>query len=319
MSDLTVAVAQFEPSNGDKKYNLSVIDRLAAEASRQEARLLCFHELCVTGYTHLQELDREQIIRMAEPVPGPVTGELQEIAGTHGLAIFAGLVEKDANGKLYNTWVGVDGDGVIARARKLHPFISEHLSAGDEYCVFKYEGWNFGILICYDNNVIENVRAATLLGAEVIMAPHVTGCTPSSMPGRGFVDDALWQNRDENPIPLREEFDGRKGREWLLRWLPARAYDNGVYYLFSNPIGYDGGQLKNGNSMILDPFGDIMAEIRSFDDTTCTAVLTRDKLTAAGGYRYRNARRPELYADILGREHSSATVPIWLRRDEGEN
>ncbi|MEQ8535410.1 MAG: nitrilase-related carbon-nitrogen hydrolase, partial [Imperialibacter sp.] len=174
-------------------------------------------------------------------------------------------------------------------------------------------GWTCGILICYDNNVVENVRATALLGAEVIFAPHVTMCTPSAMPGRGYVDDALWQKRDTDPVPLRMEFDGPKGRAWLLRWLPARAYDNGVYYVFSNPIGYDGEHLKNGNSLVLDPYGEILTEIRSFEDEVSVATITPEKLTLAGGYRYRKARRPSLYKDIIGKEHESITKPTWLK------
>jgi predicted amidohydrolase len=134
------------------------------------------------------------------------------------------------------------------------------------------------------------------------------------MPGRGYVDDALWQNREQNPEALRKEFDGRKGREWLMRWLPARAYDNGVYYVFSNPIGYDGDQIKNGNSMILDPFGDILDEIRSFADGIAIATLTPDKLTQAGGYRYRNARKPGLYKEIIGNEHQPVLKPVWMKK-----
>lgn len=318
MPGLKIATAQFQPKDGDKAYNLSVIDRLAARAEAAGVRMVCFHELCITAYTHLQGLEKEELTALAEPLPGPSTHRLQEIAGNHGLALFAGLLEKDEEGRIYNTWVGVDKEGMFASFRKLHPFISEYLTPGNRYEVFEYEGWTFGILICYDNNVIENVRATTLLGAEVILAPHVTGCTPSPMPGRGFVDDQLWQNRDEDPEALRREFDGRKGREWLMRWLPARAYDNGVYYAFANPIGYDGEQLKNGNALILDPYGDVIAEVRSFEDEICVATLTREKLTRAGGYRYRNARRPELYSGILGAEHRSDTAPAWLKGKQNE-
>jgi len=133
------------------------------------------------------------------------------------------------------------------------------------------------------------------------------------MPGRGYVDVRLWTNRYKDPVPLRQEFDGPKGRAWLLRWLPARAYDNGVYYVFTNPIGYDGDQLKNGNSMILDPYGEILTEIRSFENEISLAALIPDKLEKAGGHRYRKARRPELYREILGREHDPETKPVWLK------
>ena len=154
---------------------------------------------------------------------------------------------------------------------------------------------NAGILICYDNNIIENVRATALLGAEIIFMPHVTMCTPSTRPGAGLIDPELWHNRKADPTSLRLEFDGMKGREWLMKWLPSRAYDNGIYVVFSNPIGMDDDQLKNGCSMILDPFGDIIAECRELGDEFVSATLTREKLTRSGGFRYINARRPELY------------------------
>jgi hypothetical protein len=138
-------------------------------------------------------------------------------------------------------------------------------------------------------------------------------CTPSPRPGAGFVDPKLWENRKNDPESLRKEFDGPKGREWLLKWLPARAYDNGIYAVFSNPIGMDDDQLKNGCSMIIDPFGDIIAECRTTGDEFVSAVITPDKLTMAGGYRYTKARRPELYRDIIGRDHTSVQKVAWMK------
>jgi predicted amidohydrolase len=291
---------------------LATIERLTAKAKESGAHVVSFHELSITAYTFLQDLNREQIVALSEEIPGgPSCRKLISLAKKYQITILAGLVEK-SDGGLYNTYVCVDQNGLIARYRKIHPFISKYLLAGSSYIVFELMGWKCGILICYDNNIIENVRATTILGAEIIFAPHVTGCTPSPMPGRGFVDDALWQNRKNNPEALRKEFEGRKGREWLLRWLPARAYDNGVYYVFSNPIGYDGAQLKNGNSMILDPFGDIAVEISSFENSVSVATLTDDKLTQAGGYRYLNARKPEIYGEILSKAHHSRLKPIWM-------
>ena len=122
-------------------------------------------------------------------------------------------------------------------------------------------------------------------------------------PGAGFVDPLLWVNREKEPDSVRKEFDGPKGREWLMKWLPSRAYDNAVYVVFSNPIGMDDDQLKNGCSMIIDPFGDIVSECRKLGSDFVTALLTPDKLRQAGGYRYLNARRPDLYRDIIGMPH----------------
>ncbi len=311
--DLKIAAAQFQPKDGDKAYNLSIIERLTKEAKAQGADIVSFHEMSVTAYTFLKNLSKNEVFGLAETVPdGPSIQQLIKIARKYHIVVLAGLLELEDN-QVYNTYVCVTEEGVQAKFRKLHPFISEYLSPGNEFVVFDLFGWKCGILICYDNNVVENVRATTLMGAEIIFAPHVTMCTPSAMPGRGYVDDALWQKRHTDPVPLRMEFDGPKGRQWLLRWLPARAYDNGVYYVFTNPIGYDGEHLKNGNSLILDPYGEILSEIRSFDDGLSIATVTPDKLKLAGGYRYRNARRPSLYKDIIGREHTSNTQPTWLK------
>ena len=269
--------------------------------------------MCITSYTYTKELSLEELESLSEEVPhGRSTQHLINIAKDHDLALLAGLIEND-NGSLYNTYVCVNEKGLVTKYRKLHPFINPHLSPGNDYCIFDLMGWKCGILICYDNNIVENVRATSLLGAELIFAPHVTGCTPSSMPGRGYVDDALWQNRVEDPQSLRLEFDGPKGRAWLMRWLPARAYDNGVYYAFTNPIGYDGEHLKNGNSMIIDPYGEVLTEIKSFNDDITIAEITKDKIPLSGGMRYRQARRPELYKDIIGKAHSASTEPIWMK------
>ncbi len=313
MQNLKIATAQFEHKSGDKSYNLSVIQDLTKNAVNRGAQVVMFHELCVTGYSWLRHLSREETFKHAETVPdGESCQKLIDQAKQFDVAILAGILEKE-NDLLFNTFVCVTGDGFVTKHRKLHPFINKYFSPGNAYTVFDLFGTRCGILICYDNNVIENVRATALLGAEVLFAPHVTGCTPSPMPGRGFVDASLWQNRVVDPTPLRIEFDGRKNREWILRWLPARAYDNGIYVIYANPIGLDDDQLKGGGSKIFDPFGDILAECRELGDQVVTALCIAEKIEKSGGYRYRKARRPELYRDIIGSSHISETKPVWLR------
>ncbi|OZI07414.1 nitrilase [Siphonobacter sp. BAB-5385] len=316
MRTLVMATAQFENKSGDKAYNLSIIDQLAGKAAQAGTQVITFHECSITGYTFARHLSREQLLAIAEPIPsGPSIAELIRLAQKHQIAIAAGLFEKDEQDRLYKAYVCVDQSGVLAKYRKLHPFINPHLTPGDAYCVFDLYGWKCGILICYDNNIIENVRATKLLGAEIILMPHVTMCTPSTRPGAGFVDPKLWENRKYDPTSLRAEFDGLKGRQWLMKWLPARAYDNAVYAVFANPIGMDDDQLKNGCSMILDPFGDILAECRSLDNEVVIAILTSDKLTQAGGHRYLQARRPELYGQLISQPHESEQKVAWLQAD----
>lgn len=317
MENLRVATAQFENRSGDKLYNLSRIRELTRQAAGEGAQAVAFHECSVTGYTFARKLSREQMLELAEPIPqGASIQELISIAKESGVAVLAGLFEKDAEQKLYKAYVCVDGNGLVAKYRKLHPFINPHLTPGDRYVVFDLYGWKCGVLICYDNNVVENVRATALLGAQIIFMPHVTMCTPSPRPGAGFVDPKLWANRELDPTSLRAEFSGLKGRAWLMKWLPARAYDNGVYAVFSNPIGMDDDQLKNGCSMILDPFGDVIAECTRLGDEVVTAVCSPEKLVQAGGHRYREARRPELYREILGQVHRPQQQVAWLDGEE---
>ncbi|MBS1575234.1 MAG: nitrilase family protein [Bacteroidetes bacterium] len=316
MDTIKIATAQFENKSGDKKYNLSVIDELSKKAADEGAQAIAFHECSVTGYTFARHLSKEQMLDISELIP---TGESVEaliaIAAKNNIAILAGLFEKDSDDNLFKAYICVDKGGLKGKFRKLHPFINPHLTPGHSYCVFDLNGWKCGILICYDNNIVENVRATKLLGADIIFMPHVTMCTPSTRPGAGFVDPQLWHNRENDPTSLRLEFDGLKGRQWLMKWLPARAYDNGIYAVFSNPIGMDDDQLKNGCSMIIDPFGDIIAECRKLDNDFVVATLTPEKLKQAGGYRYIKARRPELYRDIIGKQHKSEQKVVWLNND----
>lgn len=312
MNDLKISTVQFENKSGDKEYNLTIINEFCAKASSEGSDIVSFHECSITGYTFARNLSKERMLEIAEFIPeGPSVKRLTDIAGQHKITVLAGLFEKDEDDKIYKAYVCVNEKGLVARHRKLHPFINPHISPGNSYTIFDLQGWTCGILICYDNNIIENVRATNLLGADIIFMPHVTMCTPSTRPGAGFIDPALWENRHHDPTSLRKEFDGLKGREWLMKWLPSRAYDNAIYAVFSNPVGMDDDQLKNGCSMIIDPFGDVIAECRKLDNDMVTATITAEKLTKAGGYRYKKARRPELYGDIITKEHKAELKVAW--------
>lgn len=315
MNDLRVAAVQFEARDADKAFNLSRIRELSQRAVNDGAQIISFHECSITGYTFLQTLNPQQLAEIAEPVPdGPSIRELMKIARDLKTIIMAGLIEKEADGKLYKSYVTVGPQGFITRFHKLHPFINPALSPGRGFNVIELLGWKLGFLICYDNNLPENVRITTMMGAQVIFMPHVTGCLPSPAPGRGIVDPKLWENRKREPEKLRAEFTGPKGRGWLMRWLPARAWENGVYAVFSNAIGKDHDTIKPGLAMILDPFGEIIAESEAVEDDVVVATLTPEKLKLASGQRYLRARRPELYGKLAepGGE-KPVTEPGWKR------
>ncbi len=322
MREVRAAVAQFEATDGEKERNLERVRGLSGRAAALGAELVCFHECCVTGYTFLEGLSREELGALAEPVPdGPSTEALVATAREHGIVVGAGLVERGEDGRLHNTYVVAGPGGVIGRHAKLHPFISEHLDPGEGYTLVEALGCTFGVLTCYDNNVIENVRVTTLLGAEAIIMPHVTGGTPSPVPGRGVIAREVWENRERDPVTCRRQFAGPKGREWIMRWLPARAHDNGVYVLFANAVGVDADTVKPGCSMIIDPFGDVLAECRELGDGVVAAVLTPEKVDVSGGRRYIRARRPELYGRLVEpvpeeerRRSSSRHADVWWKR-----
>jgi len=299
MRDIRIAAAQFEARNNDKDYNFKQIEVLARRAVERGAEIVSFHECSISGYTFLQELSRQAIEQLAEPVPdGPSTRRLIELAGQLGVGLLAGLVEVDGD-KLFNTYLAVAPEGFVARFRKLHTFISPHLSWGEELLVFELCGVKCSILLCYDNNLVENPRIVTLLGADVVFAPHVTCGLPSPMPGRGTIDKQLWDNRHRDPVPLRMEFLGPKGRGWLMRWLPTRAYENGVYYVFTNTVGVDHDTIKTGSAMIIDPMGEIVVESHALGDDVVVGLCTQEKIDLSGGRRYIKARRPELYAKLV--------------------
>ncbi|MHC4325248.1 MAG: nitrilase-related carbon-nitrogen hydrolase, partial [Planctomycetota bacterium] len=263
MKNIRVASVQFEHVPSDKKANLTRIENLVRQAAGQEVELIVFPEACITGYLFLRQLSRKELETLAEPVfDGPSSQALMAMAKQHKMTIGAGLVEIADDGKMYNTYVVAMPNGEFRRHRKIHCFISEHLSCGSEFTVFDSpHDCRLAVLTCYDNNLGENVRIAALNGAEILLAPHQTGGCKTPSPGcMGVIEKSLWQNRKTNPQAIEAELKGPKGRQWLLTWLPARAHDNGLFLIFSNGIGIDGDEIRTGNAMILDPYGRILTE-----------------------------------------------------------
>lgn len=298
MRDLRVATVQFQPAPGDRAYNLERVRHFVGEAARANVELIAFPELCLTGYWHVRNLAPEAFRALAEPVPdGTATQELLRLSREHAMTIGAGLLELAADDRVFNAYVVAMPDGTWAVHRKLHVFEHPDISAGDRYTVFDTpHGCRVGVLICYDNNIIENVRATALLGAEILLAPHQTGgCDSVSPRGMKPVDRALWERRNEDPAACEVELCGPKGRGWLMRWLPSRAHDNGLFLLFSNGIGVDDDEIRTGNAMILDPYGEIIAESRALGDDMVVADLDASLVPTSSGRRWLRARRPDLY------------------------
>jgi len=314
MRDIRVASVQFEHVAGNKRANMETIRRFVGEAADRGVEIIVFPECCITGYWFLRKLKREELLALAEPVfDGRSSRELLSLSGKFGITIGAGLVEIADDGTLYNTYVVAMPDGTCARHRKIHCFISEHMASGSEFTVFDTpHGCRAGVLTCYDNNIGENVRITALMGAEILLAPHQTGgCKTSSPFAMGLIDPKLWENRHADPGAVEAEFRGEKGRAWLMRWLPARAHDNGLFLIFSNGVGIDDDEVRTGNAMILDPYGRIIAETWRAGDDMVVADLDASLPGKSTGRRWIRTRRPELYGPLVvptGKEQDTRTV-----------
>lgn len=321
MNAIRAASVQFQHLPGDKEANLATVRSFSAQAATEQVDLLVFPEMCITGYWHVRNLSREEIDALAEPVPdGPTTEALVSLASEHGMTIGAGLIERGEDGRLYNAYVVAMPDGGTVCHRKLHTFISEHMDSGSDYTVFDLpDGTKAGILICYDCNIGENVRSTALQGAEILLAPHQTGgCDTPSPRCMGAIDLELWEGRTEDPEAIEAEFKGPKGRQWLMKWLPARAHDNGIFLIFSNGVGRDDNEVRTGNAMILDPYGDVLAETWKAGDDMVVADLDPAVRKMCTGVRWIRSRRPELYrqlAESTGRERDTRHVR-FSREDE---
>jgi len=314
MRNVRVAAVQFQHAPGDKVANLASISRFVSQAREQSVEIIAFPECCISGYWHLRKLTRDEMIALAESVPsGPAAQRLLALSRESGLTVGAGLVELGDDGKLYNSYFVAMPDGRWACHRKLHVFVSEFLSPGDRYTVFDTpHGCRVGVLICYDNNLVENARITALAGAEILLAPHQTGgCKSGSPHAMGVIDRRLWDERQQNPAAIQAEILGDKGRGWLMRWLPARAHDNGLFLVFANGVGPDDDEVRTGNAMVIDCYGRIIRETAAQGDDLVVADLDASLRDRSTGVRWIRARRPELYAPLTvptGREMDTRSV-----------
>lgn len=309
---LRCASVQFEPRPGDKQFNLRKIGDFVEDAVADGVQLVAFPELCTTGYWHLRNYSGQQLRALAEPLDGLSISAIRQLSREQQIGIGVGFLESDGD-RMYNSYAVALPDGTVHRHRKLHAFEHELISSGDQFTVFDTP-WDvrMAVLICWDNNLVENVRAVALQGAEVLIAPHQTGGTSSMSPhGMKPVPAELWENRHEDPQAVEAAFQGLSGREWLMRWLPARAHDNGLFLLFSNGVGRDDDEIRTGNAMILDPYGRTVVESFCIGDDMVIADLDLSLLPLSSGRRWMEGRRPELYGILshrTGRERDARSA-----------
>jgi predicted amidohydrolase len=254
---MRLALLQAKGTPGDIKANTAAVERAAQQAGEQGADLLITPEAFLTGYDigpRLRELGT------AEP------HGIGEIAHRHGIAILVGWAEARGE-RVFNaaTLFGPDGAPLLTH-RKLHLYGDVDraaFDAGDELAVADLNGLKVGVLICFDVEYPEAVRALALEGAQLIAVPT------SLMAPYDVVAQTI---------------------------VPARAAENQVYVAYANRVGREGEHFDYvGQSVVVDPHGNPVARAGA-EETLLIADLDPSEITAARRvFSYLDERRPALY------------------------
>ena len=275
-ADVTVGAVVMRSIVGDTDANLACISSFVDRAARGNVDILCFPELCLTGYSVSPRIQDEALT-----MDSPAVASLVDLARRTGICILAGFVERE-RGAVYATHLAVSKDGILGAYRKLHLGPPEHaiFSPGNDIAVFQTHGTRFGVQLCYDAHFPELSTLYAVKGADILFMPHAS------------------------PNGTSES----KLESWL-RHLTARAYDNGVFVLACNQRGDNGWGLHfPGLAVILSPDGKVMAQSGNDEDSLTTATLRRADLEGVRGHRMRYFlphRRPELYAELTDRKKTS--------------
>lgn len=268
---LQIALVQLN-ATGDVAANIHTAVALADEAAAGGARLVALPE-------YLQFRGPDDGFRAsARPIPGPHTAPFAEIARRHGGWILVGSTAETSGdpARPYNSSALIAPDGSVAAVyRKLHLFDvavddgpndaeSERVSAGDRLVTAEVGGARLGLTICYDLRFPELYRALALAGVEILAVPS--------------------------------NFTERTGRDHWEVLLRARAIENGAYVLAPAQVGGPPGQPAYGHSMIVDPWGTVVAQapdgvgiIRADIETDRVAAVRRQIPVLAN-------RRAEVYS-----------------------
>jgi len=272
---LPIALVQLDAS-ADCDANIAAAVALADEAAAGGARLVALPE-------YLQYRGPDDGFRAsARPIPGPHTDPFAEVARRRDVWILVGSTAEASGDPVrpYNTSTLIAPDGTIAATyRKIHLFDiavdsgpadteSARVTPGDRLVTADADGARLGLSICYDLRFPELYRTLALAGAEILTVPS--------------------------------NFTERTGRDHWEVLLRARAIENGAYVLAPAQIGGPPGQPAYGRSMVIDPWGTVIAQapdrvgiIRADVDLDRVSAVRRQIPVLAN-------RRPEAYTPAIG-------------------
>lgn len=256
MRDIHIASVTMTSPLGKTRENLNTILKFADMAANNGADLICFPELCLTGYASSLKNNHIPLSLESSEIES-----IQQFADQKGVAVLAGFAERSANSKIYASHLVAIPKKKPAVYRKLHiaPPEKESFIPGDRVPVFDFNGFVFGIQLCYDAHFPMLSTKMTEKGVDAIFIPHAS---PRNSP---------------------EE----KWASWM-RHLPARAYDNSVFIIACNQNGENGNGLKfPGVSIVIDPSGHEMAKDLTGQDGILYATLRKDALDSVRGHSMR--------------------------------
>lgn len=266
--DIRIAAIMCRSLVGRTDQNLREMRTWVENAAKEKVDIVCFPELCITGY-HVHE----EMVRAAIAMDDPEVETVLGMAHEHDIAIIAGLAEKGMDGRIYATGFACDKNGMLGKYRKVHlgPPEKKIFSPADAIGpLFEQKGFKFGIQLCYDAHFPELSTHMTARGADAIFIPHASPGTTAA----------------------------EKTASWM-RHLPSRAYDNSVFIVAVNPLGDNGFGLHfPGSAVILSPDGKIMASHCADKGAMITADLTCAMMEGVRSHRMRYFfpnRRPALY------------------------
>lgn len=238
----------------EPEQNLEHAMEMVREAAGKGANVVCLPELFMTQYFCQRE--DHAFFDLAEPIPGPTTTRLSQLARQQGVVLIASLFEKRAPGIYHNTAAIFEKDGALAGIyRKMHipddPLYYEkfYFTPGD--LGFKALDTNVGkvgTLVCWDQWYPEGARLTALQGANVLFYPTAIGWHPAEKEEWGAAQYDAWRTIQR-----------------------AHAIANGVYVAVVNRVGHETGNIRGnevkgpgldfwGGSFLADPFGRVIAE-----------------------------------------------------------
>ncbi|MBU0991557.1 MAG: nitrilase [Proteobacteria bacterium] len=270
MIDTCVAVVSLNVPFARIHDNLGRMAGYIKEAGEKGARMICFPELGITGYATGDKIEHAAI-----PVNGNEVGVLKDLSTRHNVVILAGLAEKDKANHIYATHLVIMPDKTVAIYRKLHiaPPEKKIFKAGKNIEIFEWNGFRFGIQLCYDAHFPELTTEMALKGVDAVFIPHAS---PRGTP--------------------EGKFDS-----WM-RHLSARAYDNGIFIIACNQCGKNGNGLTfPGLVIVIGPSGEVLTSETSGHDSMVVTTLLKQDIDDVRNHRMRYFlpnRRPELYRHL---------------------